>query len=274
MRTVAILPVKTFGRAKQRLGQAFPDRPALAAAMVADVLEALAAVPSLDGVIVVTAEPIAARIAAEMGAQVVHDPAESGQSDAAARGVAAALAGAGQTMGGAASDDDAGAGSDAAVAGGAGVPGRRIVVGAPAERVLLVPGDCPALDPDEVEALLARTAPVVIVPDRHGTGTNALLLAPPDVMAPAFGEGSFERHSGLARAAGTEPEVAEIKTLGLDVDTPDDFAALKRALATHGRGAVRTRALLDEALAPPASENASPLATALSDARPQAESSP
>ena len=84
MRTVAILPVKSFGRAKQRLGQAFPDRPALAAAMVADVLDALVAVPSLDGVIVVTAEPVAARIAADMGAQVVHDPAESGQSDAAA----------------------------------------------------------------------------------------------------------------------------------------------------------------------------------------------
>ncbi|MDA0169556.1 NTP transferase domain-containing protein [Solirubrobacter taibaiensis] len=243
MRTVAILPVKSFSRAKQRLGQAFPDRPALAAAMVADVLDALAAVPSLDGVIVVTAEPIAARIATEMGAQVVHDPAESGQSDAAARGVAAALAGAG--------GDASGAGTvgDAAAAGGAGVPGRRIIVGAPAERVLLVPGDCPALDPDEVEALLARTAPVVIVPDRHGTGTNALLLSPPDVMAPAFGEGSFERHSNLARAAGTVPQVADVRTLGLDVDTPDDFAALKRALASHDRGAVRTRALLDEAVA-------------------------
>ncbi len=241
MRTVAILPVKSFSRAKHRLGEAFPDRPALAAAMVADVLDALAAVPSLDGVIVVTAEPIAARIATERGVQVVHDPAERGQSDAAARGVAAALAGAGETVGGAGEAGDAGGV----------VPGRRVVVGAPAERVLLVPGDCPALDPDEVEALLARTAPVVIVPDRHGTGTNALLLAPPDVMAPAFGEGSFERHSGLARAAGTEPEVAEVKTLGLDVDTPDDFAALKRALATHGRGAVRTRALLDS-LAPAA----------------------
>ena len=101
MRTVAILPVKSFSRAKHRLGEAFPDRPALAAAMVADVLDALAAVPSLDGVIVVTAEPIAARIATERGVQVVHDPAERGQSDAAARGVAAALAGAGETVGGA-----------------------------------------------------------------------------------------------------------------------------------------------------------------------------
>ncbi|MDA0180411.1 2-phospho-L-lactate guanylyltransferase [Solirubrobacter phytolaccae] len=212
MRTVALLPVKSFGMAKQRLGHAFPDRPALAAAMVADVLEALAAVPSLDGVIVVTAEPIAADIAGRMAARVVHDPEESGQSDAAARGIAAAL------------EDGA-------------------------QRVLLVPGDCPALDPEEVEALLARTAPVVIVPDRHGTGTNALLLSPPDVMTPAFGEGSFERHSRLARTAGTEPEVADVRTLGLDVDTPDDFAALKRALATFPGGAVRTRALLDEAVA-------------------------
>lgn len=222
MRTVAILPVKSFGRAKQRLGHAFPDRPALAAAMVADVLEALAAVPSLDGVIVVTAEPIAADIARGMGVRVVHDPDETGQSDAAARGVAAALG-----RDGVALDPDA----------------------VRADRVLLVPGDCPALDPDEVEALLGRRAPVVIVPDRHGTGTNALLLSPPDVMAPAFGEGSFERHSDLARAAGAEPEVADVRTLGLDVDTPDDFAALKRALATHPRGATRTRALLDQAIA-------------------------
>lgn len=209
MRTVAILPVKSFGRAKQRLGQAFPDRPALAAAMVADVLDALAAVPSLSGVIVVTAEPVAAEIARGLGAQVVHDPDETGQSDAVARGVAAT----------------------------------------DAERVLLVPGDCPALDPDEVQALLARTAPVVIVPDRHGTGTNALLLAPPDVMTPAFGEGSFERHSALARAAGAEPDVADVRTLGLDVDTPDDLAALRRALDAFPGGAARTRALLQQALA-------------------------
>lgn len=222
MRTVAILPVKSFGRAKQRLGHAFPDRPALAAAMVADVLEALAAVPSLDGVIVVTAEPIAAEIARGMGAQVVHDPDETGQSDAAARGVAAAL------------------GRDGVLLDPATVR---------ADRVLLVPGDCPALDPDEVETLLGRRAPVVIVPDRHGTGTNALLLSPPDVMAPAFGEGSFERHSGLARAAGAEPDVADVRTLGLDVDTPDDLAALRRALEIHPGGAVRTRALLEQALA-------------------------
>jgi len=203
MRTVAILPVKTFGRAKQRLGRAFSNRPALAAAMVADVLETLASLPALDEVIVVTAEPDAAELARRAGARVVDDPVEAGQSAAVLLGIAAAVA----------------------------------------DRVLLVPGDCPSLDAGELTALLAHTEPVVIVPDRHGQGTNALLLTPPDVMAPAFGEGSFARHGALARAAGCEPRVVEIPSLGLDVDTPEDLAALRRA---PGIGP-RTRALLEQA---------------------------
>jgi 2-phospho-L-lactate guanylyltransferase len=93
----------------------------------------------------------------------------------------------------------------------------------------------------------APGASVVIVPDRHGTGTNALLLSPPTILAPAFGEGSFERHNALARAAGVTPRVAQVRSLGLDVDTPDDLAALRRALAAWPHGAVRTRALLGEA---------------------------
>ena len=83
---------------------------------------------------------------------MVDDPVEAGQSDAAARGVAAAIA-------------------------------------RGAERVLLVPGDCPALDPGEVGRLLDgyAGAALVIVPDRHGSGTNALLIAPPGAIEPSFG---------------------------------------------------------------------------------------
>ena len=165
MRTAAVLPVKSFGRAKQRLDAAVqqPARAGLAAAMVGDVLAALGRVDALDDLVVVTAEPRAAAAARAAGAHVVHDPAETGQSDAAALGIAAA-------------------------------------VGRGAGRTLLVPGDCPSLDPGEVAALLAgaRGAGVVIVPDRHGTGTNALLLTPPDVLAPAFGPG-LVRAPRLAR---------------------------------------------------------------------------
>ena len=210
MRTAAVLPVKSYARAKQRLGDAIGEREELAAAMVADVLDALAAVPEIDHVVVVTAEPLAARAAEDAGAIVVDDPEEAGQSAAAARGIDAAL-----------------------------VRG--------AERVLLVPGDCPTLDPREVSALLERRGGGVIVPDRHGSGTNALLLEPPQVMPPSFGAGSFARHAALASAAGADVKVAELPSLGLDVDTPADLAALRAALETRPDTAARTRAVLHAA---------------------------
>jgi 2-phospho-L-lactate guanylyltransferase len=213
VRTVAVLPVKSFTRAKQRLGDAVGggEREELAAAMVGDVLSALAAVHELDELVVVTAEPIAARAAGRAGAAVIEDPDEAGQSAAAARGIDAAL-----------------------------VRG--------ADRVLLVPGDCPALDPAELSALLSRRDEpphVVIVPDRHGSGTNALLLAPPNVVGPSFGAGSFARHAARARAAGATVKVCELPSLGLDVDTPDDLAAVRAALEHRPDTAIRTRAVLD-----------------------------
>jgi 2-phospho-L-lactate guanylyltransferase len=211
VRTVAVLPVKTFGRAKQRISAAVdPDgRRALAEAMVGDVLDALARVGGIDALVVVTAEPRARALAGSAGARVVHDDREAGQSAAALLGVRAAI------------EDGA-------------------------DRALLVPGDCPALDPGEVDRLLDAhpSAGVVIVPDRHGPGTNALLLSPPGVIAPAFGPGSFARHTALAHSAGVTVRVAEVASLGLDIDTPDDLAALGAALDARPGGAARTRALL------------------------------
>jgi 2-phospho-L-lactate/phosphoenolpyruvate guanylyltransferase len=216
VRTAAVLPVKSFSKAKQRLGEAVggSERQELAAAMVGDVLAALAVAP-LDHVVVVTAEPVAAEAAARAGATVVHDPEERGQSAAANRGIDAALA-------------------------------------REAERVLLVPGDCPALDGDEVARLLQRRDPapsVVIVPDRHGSGTNALLLTPPGAVEPAFGTGSFARHAARARAAGATVKVCELPSLGLDVDTPDDLTALRAALDARPATARRTRAVLNRLVA-------------------------
>ncbi len=92
--------------------------------------------------------------------------------------------------------------------------------------------------------LLARPgrAGVVIVPDRHGAGTNALLLSPPDVIEPSFGPGSFARHAARAHAAATVVRVAEVRSLGLDVDTPDDLEALRAALGSPPRRRARAPA--------------------------------
>jgi 2-phospho-L-lactate guanylyltransferase len=112
--------------------------------------------------------------------------------------------------------------------------------------VLLVPGDCPALAAEEVGALLTSAGPgVVVVPDRHGSGTNALLIAPPGAVEPAFGPGSFARHAALGAAAGVTVQVAQAPSLELDVDTPGDLDALRACLAASRAAAPRTRALLD-----------------------------
>jgi 2-phospho-L-lactate/phosphoenolpyruvate guanylyltransferase len=207
---VAVLPVKRFADAKQRLSTGLPGatRRALAEAMVTDVLIALRRTKRLSEVVVVTAEPAAEALALGYGARVVHDTREDGQSAAAELGLQAVSR---------------------------------------ADMVLLVPGDCPALDPAELDALIASAEPapsVVVVPDRHGTGTNGLLLRPPHAIAPAFGPGSRERHTELAEDAGAALQVEPVPSLVLDVDTPDDLEALRVALERTRGGAAHTRGLL------------------------------
>jgi 2-phospho-L-lactate guanylyltransferase len=213
MRTTAILPIKSFAKAKQRLRVELPeyDRRALVEAMFADTLVALGRVPALERVIVVTADRVAQRIAGGYGASVIEDD-ERGHNTAAIRGV-------------------------------------RVLMDEGIERALLVPGDCPLLAPADINALLAHEVPersALIVPDRHGTGTNALLLTPPDVLTPSFGPDSRRRHVADAEAIGVPAEVVELDSLALDVDTPDDLEALQRRLAaTHG-GAALTRGMLNQ----------------------------
>jgi 2-phospho-L-lactate guanylyltransferase len=212
VQTLAVLPVKRFGRAKQRLAPDVPPdlRRALAEAMAADVLDALARVSGIDELVVVTGDRRARELAQARGAHVLGDRGEAGQSAAAALAIAQA--------------------------------GPRF------DRVLLVAGDCPALEPLELSQLLARepgSGPeVVIVPDRHRTGTNALLLAPPDVIAPAFGPGSRARHMELAAEAGVPCVEAELPTVALDVDEASDLDALREALDAPGDHGVSTREVL------------------------------
>jgi len=213
VRTAAILPVKSFARAKQRLGATVTDplREELARAMVADVIAALARTGEIERTFVVTREPGIAEAALAAGAVLIADEGEEGQSAAASLGIARAAA-------------------------------------EGFERILSVPGDCPAADPAELSALLAGPRPegpeVVIVPDRHGTGTNGLLVAPPFAIAPSFGPGSCARHRGLAERAGVAWRIERIPSLLLDIDTGADLAVLRERLAGLADRAPSTRAIL------------------------------
>jgi 2-phospho-L-lactate guanylyltransferase len=207
LKATAVLPVKRFGAAKQRLAGGIDDerRAAVVLAMLGDVLEAIGEARAIERTIVVTSEPVAIELAVGVGAEVLRDPDEGGHSGAALAGVSHVLS------------------QGAACA-------------------VLLPGDCPLLDPRELERLLTGMPEhfVAIVPDRHGTGTNALALAPPEAIRPAFGEGSCARHVAAAREAGAPYAVEEMPSLALDLDTPADVVALTRVLAKQPGRAKRT----------------------------------
>ena len=207
MKTYAVIPVKRFSSAKRRLAESIEpaELAALTEAMVRDTLSAVTRARRLDGTIVVTGEAVAWEAATKAGAELVEDPADPGHSAAALLGVSRA-----ESLG--------------------------------ADRALLLPADCPLLNADELDELLGRfeLGSVAVVPDRHGTGTNGLLLAPPRAIEPAFGEGSRERHETLARRAGLPCSIERLRSLALDVDTPGDLVALRRSLALDPDAAPRT----------------------------------
>lgn len=207
MKAVAVLPVKRFAEAKQRLAAGIDGerRRTLAGAMLEDTLEAIGEARSLERTVLVSGDPTAQGMAAASGCEVVPDPADKGHVAAALAGIAHAEA-------------------------------------EGAECVVLLPGDCPLLDPRELDRLLTGmpASYVTIVPDRHGSGTNALALAPPNAIQPSFGEGSCARHVAAAREAGVPFAVEELPSLALDLDTPADVVALTRVLAERPGRASRT----------------------------------
>jgi 2-phospho-L-lactate guanylyltransferase len=207
-RVCAILPVKSFGDAKERLATGLdpPQRRLIAEAMVRDVLAALARSKELDAVVVISAEPQIEEIAGDTAQAVIADE-RRGHSEAATLGVRWAI--------------DNGCG-----------------------RVVMLPGDCPLLDSDELDELIACTradeVEFAVVPDRMGTGTNALVVSPPDAVAPSFGPGSRQRHLAMGLAAGRRTAEHEVPSLALDLDTADDLAELAERLGQTDHEALHT----------------------------------
>lgn len=208
MRTVAVLPVKALGLGNSRLGLAQDERERLGEELARRALTALVEAERVDAVVVVSTDPRVRALAETCDAEVVPQRdkiriasrrvrfVDEGEvvshARAAALGIAAAL------------EDGA-------------------------ERVLCAPIDCPAMTAADVDVLLrdALRPGVTVVPDRHGEGTNALVLEPPDAIEPSFGPGSRARHEALAARAGAPCRMLEVPALALDVDTPADLEAAR-----------------------------------------------
>jgi 2-phospho-L-lactate guanylyltransferase len=202
----AAVPVKEFAGAKQRLASLLTpeQRQALAAAMLEDVLIALADAP-VAGIMVNTLDPIAGELARRYGARVVTEAARDGHS-----------------------------GAVAAMARNLGDEGR--------EGMLTVPGDIPRVTSVEIAAVIEARRPspsVTIVPAHDGRGSNAVLCLPPTVMQLRFGDDSFVPHLAAARVLGIEPTIVTLPGVGLDIDQPMDVRTLLRAAPRMATQAIR-----------------------------------
>lgn len=193
----AVLPVKDLPDAKQRLGGVLSarERQALLRAMLQDVLSALAASAGLSGILLVTRDPEARRLATRYRARVLLEGENRGHTAASNLG-ACTLAQEG-------------------VAG-----------------MVQVPADIPLLTPDDIAALLqlhGGAPAVTLAPSRDERGTNALACSPPDVLPLRFGDDSFTAHLRRAQELGIEPQIVRRPGLALDLDTPADLAAFLAA---------------------------------------------
>jgi 2-phospho-L-lactate/phosphoenolpyruvate guanylyltransferase len=212
LRTTAIVPVKGLPVANGRLdGILTPEeRKQLAEALFLDLIVKLPRSRHIDDILIVTADESIARQARWFGHQVLVQEEDAGHSEAAAAGARAAMA------------DGSG-------------------------RVVMLPVDCPMLDIDELDAHVGRSPrTALIVPDHHGTGTNALVLTPPDVFLPAFGPDSCARHVSRARAAGISFALDVLESMAIDLDTPEDFKLLRDKLLLDPQPAPRTARVLWE----------------------------
>lgn len=186
--TLALVPLRSPGEGKTRLAGSLSraGRAELAAAMLADVLKALADSP-VDRIVVAASGPGGAELATRLGAQVVTDP--PGVSS-----LNAAIAAAAQRL-------------------------------APVTGLLVVMADLPCLTGRDVGHLLAVQAPVGLAPTEDG-GTGGLLRRPVGALPSAFGPSSAARHADLAAATGTPLEVVHRPGFARDLDTPEDLAGL------------------------------------------------
>ncbi len=196
----AIMPIKNIDQAKQRLARFLQEkeRQALFRAMIEDVLEALSTSKTLAGILVVTRDPEAERLAARYGAELLIEERNTGHTAASSFGA-------------------------------------RTLADRGAVGMLQVPGDLPRLSADDIDTLIAAhgEAPAVtIAPSWDKLGSNGVACSPPDLLPLRFGDNSFFPHVARARELGIEPVIVERHGFALDVDTPDDLTAFLASPST------------------------------------------
>ncbi len=208
MRAALMIPVKTLGNAKQRLGDAYDQhrRTMLAEAMLRDVMTAASGVTDRVSVFLVTGDAHAGTLAAEFGFGVIDDPRNESETAAIEN----------------ATEWCADRGCDTTI---------------------VIPGDIPLITSAELNCVLDAAPPegVVIVPAYDRRGSNCVLRRPADIIPLRFGNDSFLPHCDAVRLSGKPLIILEMPGIGLDIDHPHELEMLlARDGDTHAQRLLRS----------------------------------
>ena len=194
----AIVPVKPFRRGKSRLAAALDEenRMSLNHCLVENTLETLKSIPEIEHVLVVSRDPQVLSLARACKARTIQESGSPQLNQALER---------------------------------ASLFARRNAV----RTVLVVPADLPFINSLDIVDLLqlGKTPPIVVIsPDRHRKGTNALLISPPDLLKFQFGEDSFQKHVNQAIQSRARLAIFERPALALDLDLPEDLLLVRHQM--------------------------------------------
>lgn len=192
----AIVPVKPLRRGKSRLAGTLSEdeRTELNRRLLEHTLSTLSNLRELEEVLVISRDPQALTVARNCGARTVRENGQPELNTALKR--ATVIAQVYATRG-----------------------------------VLVLPADLPLISREDVLTLIDRASDppvVVIAPDRHGKGTNALLISPSGLIEYDFGENSFQRHCERVQRSGARLEIVNLPSLSLDLDLPEDLELIRK----------------------------------------------
>jgi len=195
----AVVPVKPLRRGKSRLSGVLSDeeRTSLNRKLLTHTIDTLIELPELEQVLVVSRDPEALALARYRGARTVLEDGAPHLNVALARATVIATTYA-------------------------------------ARGVLILPADLPQISAEDIQTMIeaGQNPPVVVIaPDYHGEGTNAMLVNPAGLIQYDFGPQSFERHVAQAESKGAEVKVLNLDSLAHDVDMPEDLTFLNGQLS-------------------------------------------
>ena len=188
----AIVPIKTFDRAKQRLANVLSEeeRRSLMLAMARDVLTCLSKSTQLSGILIVSRTPEADALAQTFATERYAESPEANLAEALTQAA------------------------------------EHLISHFNATGVMVVPADVPGISTTEVDELLRSHDRVTILPDAEKIGTNGLICSPALCMPFIFDGKSFKPHVDAAFERGITPKIVPGTGFSLDVDVPDDLLAV------------------------------------------------